>query len=104
MKKSNPLVTIPQGSVCIPLNEVINSHIKISHLCRSNSNMENELRRLSAQNDELTAKLAEAEKKLSDTEEELKQEGDRKMYWYDQYMKLVGGSEKGDPNAQAKTI
>ena len=89
MKKSKPLVTIPQNTVCISLSDVLFSHAQI--------------RQKDYRIAELETQVSELTKKLSDTEAELAQVGDRKMYWYDRYMKLTEGSEKGDPNAQAKT-
>lgn len=103
MKKSNPLVTIPQGSVCIPLSDVLFTHSQLTTLRASNCDMEQQIRQKDYRIVELEAQVSELSKKLADTEEELKQEGDRKMYWYDRYMKLAEGSEKGDPNAQTKT-
>ena len=101
--KKTPIVQTPVGYVCIPLNEIIHTHTEISHLCRSNSDMENELRRLSAQNDELTEKLAEAEKKLSDTEEELSRENDGKLLWYRKYMDLYDKVEREKVATDAAT-
>ena len=103
MKKSKPFVTIPQGSVCLPLSEVLFTHAQLTALRKSNSDMSQEI----TQKDDLIAgqngKIAELEKKLAEVEEELKRENDSKLYWYKKYMDITTGSEKGEPNAQAKT-
>lgn len=96
------IVRIPVGCVCIPLHEVIYTHTELADLRRSNTDMAQLIKQKDSRIAELEAQVSELSKKLADAEEELKQEGDRKMYWYDRYMKLAEGSEKGDPNAKTE--
>lgn len=103
MKNPKPFVTIPQGSVCIPLSDVLFTNTELTELHSIRCKMSQEI----SQKDDLIAgqndKIAELEKKLAEVEEELKRENDSKLYWYKKYMDITTGSEKGEPNAQAKT-
>lgn len=97
------IVRIPVGCVCIPLNEVVYTHTELADLRRSNTDMAQLIKQRDYRVSELESQVSELGKKLSDTEEELKRENDAKLYWYKKYMDITTGSEKGEPNAQAKT-
>lgn len=101
--KNKPFVTIPQNTVCIPLSDILFTNTELTELRSIRCKMSHEI----VQKDDLIAglndKISELEAKLAEVEEELKRENDAKLYWYKKYMDITTGSEKGDPNAQAKT-